>query len=265
MRYFNLWKMPTESGDIYAHDYLFLGNYVDKGQHSLEVICLLMALKLKYPKQVTLLRGNHEDKQVNRHLGFGAECIKRLGEDIEDPNSCFAKINEMFEYMPLAAIVGKKNKMFCCHGGIGPSVQDIESIEAIQRPHEIKMGSENTDNQRVIDLLWSDPHESETENGFQHNEMRDPQRTNNITKFGADNLTAFLKRTDMGMMVRSHSIVPSGIERFSDNLISITSASNHSGTQQNEGCFLVIQKQMIVMPKIIKAQPESDVYWQDVS
>ena len=108
MRFFDIWKAPAEHGDIHAYDYLFLGNYVDKGQYSLEVICLLMALKLKFPKQIMLLRGNHEDKNVNRYLGFGEECAKRLGEDINDPNSCFAKINEAFEQMPLAAIVTDK-------------------------------------------------------------------------------------------------------------------------------------------------------------
>ena len=114
------------------------------------------------------MRGNHEDKNVNRHCGFGAECARRLGEDISDPNSCFAKINEAFEYLPLAAICGKDRKIFMCHGGIGPTVQDIEGIESIQRPVEIKLSADSGDtNQRVIDLLWSDPHEKEEENGFQ--------------------------------------------------------------------------------------------------
>ena len=122
MRFFDIWKVPTEAGDIHAHDYIFLGNYVDKGQHSLECICLLFALKLKYPKQIILLRGNHEDRHVNKYLGFGTECARRLGEDINDPNSCFAKINDVFEYMPLAAVIGKERKIFCCHGGIGPTV-----------------------------------------------------------------------------------------------------------------------------------------------
>jgi len=78
MRFFDIWKSPCESGDIAGMDYLFLGNYVDRGQYSLETICLLMALKLKYPKQVFLLRGNHEDRNVNKYLGFGEECARRL-------------------------------------------------------------------------------------------------------------------------------------------------------------------------------------------
>ena len=176
MRFFDIWKAPNESGDIHAFDFLFLGNYVDKGQFSLEVICLLMALKLKYPKQIILLRGNHEDKNVNRYLGFGEECRKRLGEDIDDANSVFAKINECFEQMPMAAIISdKQQRIFCCHGGIGPTLQDVDSIEAIRRPFEIKLGGDQSEsNQKVLDLLWSDPHEEEDVQGFKHNYHRDP-------------------------------------------------------------------------------------------
>ena len=146
MRFFDLWKAPCETGDISGFDYLFLGNYVDRGSQSLEVICLLMALKLKYPKQIFLLRGNHEDRNVNRYLGFGQECAARFQENIDDPNSVFQKVNDMFEYMPLGALINDKatsTKIFCVHGGIGNSLNKVEDIDKISRPLKIKLGAIN--------------------------------------------------------------------------------------------------------------------------
>jgi len=90
-----------------------------------------------------LLRGNHEDRNVNRHLGFGEECTKRLGEDISNNNSVFAKINDFFDHLPLAATISDKsiqNKIFCVHGGIGSTATKIEEIEKIKRPCEINLG-----------------------------------------------------------------------------------------------------------------------------
>ena len=102
-----------------------------------------MALKLKYPKQIFMLRGSHEDRNVNRYLGFGAECAERFGENIDDPNSVFQKINDMFEYMPLGGIISDKqtqNKIFCVHAGLGTSINKIEDIEKINRPLKINLG-----------------------------------------------------------------------------------------------------------------------------
>jgi diadenosine tetraphosphatase ApaH/serine/threonine PP2A family protein phosphatase len=146
--------------------------------------------------------------------------------------------------MPLAAIVNDKqsnSKIFCVHGGIGPTIQDLEGIDALQRPIEIKLGNDHSDNnQKVLDLLWSDPHENEEENGFLQNFVRDPQKQNNIVNFGADSLNTFLKRNNLNMMIRSHSICPNGMERFSDNLMSITSCTNHSNQHHNDAAILVL-------------------------
>jgi protein phosphatase len=67
--------------------------------------------------------------------GLADECIDKLSEDITDPNSVFAKINQTFEYMPIAAIA--EEKILCVHGGIGSTLRSIEEIELIPRPLEI--------------------------------------------------------------------------------------------------------------------------------
>ena len=95
LRIFENFDFPNE-GEMETFEYIFLGNYVDKGFNSLETICLLMALKIKYPEHIHLLRGRHEDAAVNRVCGLGEECSVRLGENIADVQSVFQAINNMF-------------------------------------------------------------------------------------------------------------------------------------------------------------------------
>ena len=147
MRFFDHFKAPYDNlynGDIDSYDYLFLGGYVDRGtrQHnilkiirSLETILLLFALKLKYSDQIHLLRGQHEDKKINKIFGFADECYLKFQEDIMDPNSVYQRVNKVFEYMPLAALI--EDKILCVHGGIGTTIRTIDEIELIQRPLEI--------------------------------------------------------------------------------------------------------------------------------
>lgn len=99
-----------------------------------------MALKIKYSDHIFMLRGNHEDEQVNRFLGFGQECRDRLGEDINQPGSVFKTINAFFENLPLAAVISDNkgaNKVFCCHGGIGANALKVDDIKALKRPLKV--------------------------------------------------------------------------------------------------------------------------------
>ena len=130
MRFFDLYGTPYENGkdgDIESFDYLFLGDFVDRGSHSLETISLLLALKIRYPDQFHLIRGNHEDKWINNGFGFSEECAQRLGEDPNDDYSVFNRVNSLFEYLPLATII--EDKIICLHGGIGSSLHYVAEIE----------------------------------------------------------------------------------------------------------------------------------------
>ncbi|PWA55975.1 BRI1 suppressor 1 (BSU1)-like 3 [Artemisia annua] len=145
MRLFDEYGSPSTAGDIAYIDYLFLGDYVDRGQHSLETISLLLALKVEYPQNVHLIRGNHEAADINALFGFRIECIERMGE--RDGIWVWHRINRLFNWLPLAALIEKK--IICMHGGIGRSINHIEQIENLQRPITMEAGSIV-----LMDLLW---------------------------------------------------------------------------------------------------------------
>ena len=264
MRFFDLWRGPMDGGqggDIESFDYLFLGDYVDRGNRQLETICLLMALKVKYPKQIHLLRGNHEDRVININFGLGDECQRRLNEDITDPNSVFSKLNIMFEYLPLGAIV--EDRILCVHGGIGSTVMRLEDIIKLNRPLEVVHEISNIEQQMLIDLLWSDPTASDDELGIKQNFARDPNGTSNIVRFGPDRVEQFLKLNNLGLIIRSHECVMDGFERFAKGeLLTLFSATNYCSKYNNGAAILVIQKTFEIIPKVIYPLENAPNTWQ---
>eukprot|EP00330_Aristerostoma_sp_ATCC50986_P005592 CAMPEP_0114587074 /NCGR_PEP_ID=MMETSP0125-20121206/10129_1 /TAXON_ID=485358 ORGANISM="Aristerostoma sp., Strain ATCC 50986" /NCGR_SAMPLE_ID=MMETSP0125 /ASSEMBLY_ACC=CAM_ASM_000245 /LENGTH=216 /DNA_ID=CAMNT_0001782811 /DNA_START=1577 /DNA_END=2227 /DNA_ORIENTATION=+ len=194
MRFFDLFGSPcygNQEGDIESFDYLYLGDFVDRGSHSLETICLLMALKVKFPDQIHLIRGNHEDKWINNGFGFSDECCTRLGEDPTDEDSVFNRVNRFFEWLPLCAVID--NKILCIHGGIGSTLTNLDDVDKLKRPLEVIHEVQTPEQQLVVDILWSDPTDSDTELGIQQNTIRDPGGTGNIVKFGPDRVQKFLQ------------------------------------------------------------------------
>lgn len=165
IRFFQSFGYPVDFNqqifDLEGFDYVFLGNYVDRGKFSLEVIFLLFCLKIQHPKQVHLLRGSHEDVKVNSEYGFAEECRLRLKEDPNSPNSIFRKVNQVFEYLPLAGVIAEK--IFCVHSGIGESLNSLKEISSIPLPFKIDYTPKTLRDKIVIDLLWSDPVLSEND------------------------------------------------------------------------------------------------------
>ena len=253
MRFFELWKSPTESafgGDIDSFAYVFLGNYVDRGNRSLETICLLMSLKLKYPEHIHLLRGNHEDRVINSVYGFGEECKTRLHEDINSPNSAFQAINNMFAWLPIAALI--ENKILCIHAGIGPNITMLDDLLKINRPIEITQETPIPEQGILFDALWSDPTETETELGFRRNYIRDHLNSGNIVKYGADKVLQFLNANGLDLIIRGHEIAIDGFDTFAGSrLITVTSCTDYCGKHNNTACLLVIQKTFEIVPKLL--------------
>ncbi|KAK4255301.1 hypothetical protein QN277_008316 [Acacia crassicarpa] len=242
MRLFDEYGAPSTAGDIAYIDYLFLGDYVDRGQHSLETITLLLALKVEYPNNVHLIRGNHEAADINALFGFRIECIERMGE--RDGIWSWHRINRLFNWLPLAALIEKK--IICMHGGIGRSINHVEQIENIQRPITMEAGSIV-----LMDLLWSDPTENDSVEGLRPN-ARGP----GLVTFGPDRVMEFCNNNDLQLIVRAHECVMDGFERFAQgHLITLFSATNYCGTANNAGAILVLGRDLVVVPKLIHPLP----------
>jgi protein phosphatase len=256
MRFFDLWGgpcNPEDEGNIDIEDnynYVFLGDYVDRGNHSLETMCLLLALKIKFPRKMWLLRGNHEDRWINQSFGFFDECEQRLQENPDLPDSVFNRMNNLFEYLPLAAVID--NAILCIHGGIGSSVKRLDQIASIQRPIEVIHEVQTPFEKLVVDVLWSDPTDHDGETGVQPNHIRDPHGTGNIVKFGPDVVKDFLQKNNLQKIVRAHECVMDGFERFAGgDLITVFSATDYCGKHKNSGAILVITKWFDINPKLI--------------
>ncbi|CAH8251027.1 unnamed protein product [Arabidopsis lyrata] len=242
MRLFHEYGYPSVEGDITHIDYLFLGDYVDRGRHSLETIMLLFALKIEYPKNIHLIRGNHESLAMNRIYGFLKECKERMGDS--DGFEAWLKINQVFDHLPLAALLEKR--VLCVHGGIGRA-DTVEQIEKIKRP----VFPDTTESIVLKDILWSDPTRNDTVLGIVEN-----PRGEGVVSFGPDIVKAFLERNGLEMILRAHECVIDGFERFAQGrLITVFSATNYCGLAQNAGAILVIGRDMVIYPKMIHPNP----------
>ena len=262
MNFFNKWGSPSEgpNGDIMTNDYLFLGDFVDRGNLSLETICLLMALKVKYPDQIHLIRGNHEDILINSGFGFQNECQGRLHDDSDNDDSLFALINNFFEYLPFAAII--EDQILCVHGGIGSNVKKLSDIEDIKRPFEVVHEAETREQKLAMDLLWSDPTDNDEEFGIQPNLQRDSNNLGHIVKYGPDIVKKFLKDNNLSYIIRGHECVLDGFERFAGGLLlTVFSATDYCGRHGNAGAMIVINQHMQMIPHLIYPPEGGNSNW----
>jgi serine/threonine-protein phosphatase PP1 catalytic subunit len=128
-QYYDLLRLFDYGGEPPFANYLFLGDYVDRGKNSLETICLLLAYKIKYRENFFILRGNHESENINKIYGFYDECKRRYSIKL------WKLFCDCFNCLPVAAMID--DKILCMHGGLSPDLHSIDQLRKIVRPTEV--------------------------------------------------------------------------------------------------------------------------------
>ncbi|KAF9888315.1 hypothetical protein FE257_008747 [Aspergillus nanangensis] len=230
-QYTDLIRLFEMCGFPPASNYLFLGDYVDRGKQSLETILLLLCYKLKYPENFFLLRGNHECANVTRVYGFYDECKRRCNIKI------WKTFIDTFNCLPIASIVA--GKIFCVHGGLSPSLSHMDDIRGIARPTDVP------DYGLLNDLLWSDPADME--------EDWEPNERGVSYCFGKQVIMNFLQRHDFDLVCRAHMVVEDGYEFYQDRiLVTVFSAPNYCGEFDNWGAIMSVSGELLCSFELLK-------------
>lgn len=235
----DLLRIFTECGYPPKTRYLFLGDYVDRGENSLEVFLLLVSLKLRYPDCIYMLRGNHETEVLTTGYGFKSEVVRRLKPSV------YTMFLDTFHYLPIAAVVD--NKIFCVHAGIARDVKRLSQIAELEKTYSI--ATEGI----IADLLWSDPAKSKNAEDFAKTERGAG------AKFGPNPLIKFLEKNGLEMLVRSHETCDKGFmwafeksKNATKKCLTIFSSSNYMNIANTAAVLHVIDGEE---PQIITFKP----------
>mmetsp|Transcript_3130 Transcript_3130/g.7055 ORF Transcript_3130/g.7055 Transcript_3130/m.7055 type:complete len:313 (-) Transcript_3130:159-1097(-) len=243
-QFYDLLELFKTGGEVPDTNYIFMGDFVDRGHNSVETFQLLLCYKARYPDCVTLLRGNHESRQITQVYGFYDECLKKYGSV-----NVWRYCTEIFDYLSLSAIID--DKVFCVHGGLSPAINTLDQIRVIDRKQEVPHDG------AMCDLMWSDPEDIE---GW----GLSPRGAGYL--FGADVVAKFNEINHIDLIARAHQLVMEGYktmfpskngkDQHQDSLVTVWSAPNYCYRCGNVAAILELDEHLGQHFKIFEAAPQ---------
>ncbi|KAG7362968.1 calcineurin-like phosphoesterase [Nitzschia inconspicua] len=219
-QFFDLLNLLKVGGWPPETSYVFLGDFVDRGHNSVETLSLLLCLKFKFPGHVTLLRGNHESRQITQVYGFYDECLRKYGNA-----SVWRHCVQCFDCFGLAALIDEQ--VLCVHGGLSPDVRTLDQVRAIDRNQEIPHEG------AFCDLVWSDPED------IAGSWQLSPRGAGYL--FGKRVTDEFHQVNNLQFMARAHQLVMEGRKyHFDKRLVTVWSAPNYCYRCGNVAAILEI-------------------------
>ncbi|ORZ30503.1 Serine/threonine-protein phosphatase 4 catalytic subunit (PP-X) [Catenaria anguillulae PL171] len=231
-QFYDLKELFAVGGNCPDTNYLFMGDFVDRGFYSVETFLLLLALKVRYPDRITLIRGNHESRQITQVYGFYDECLRKFGSVNVWRYCC-----EIFDYLALAALVD--DRVLCVHGGLSPALTTLDQIRTIDRKQEVPHDG------AMCDLLWSDPEDID---GWGVS----PRGAGYL--FGGDVVASFIHTNNLTFIARAHQLVMEGYKSmFKDQIVTVWSAPNYCYRCGNVAAILELDEKLERSYRIFEA------------
>ncbi|PKU31866.1 serine threonine-protein phosphatase with ef-hands 1 [Limosa lapponica baueri] len=264
--------------------YVFNGDFVDRGQNSMEILIILFAFLLIYPNDLHLNRGNHEDYIMNLRYGFTKEVSKKYKDH---GKQILGLLQDVFSWLPLATIID--SKVLILHGGISDST-DLDFLNTLERnklkslmrpPKSVRDGQDQAKEripttskhivnqnvagktQRITSSGSTEPSGSNLPPEPTLKEWKqildilwsDPRSQNGCTPnkcrgggcyFGPDVTAKLFKKYNLKMLIRSHEFKPEGYEiSHGGKVITIFSASNYYEEGSNRGAYIKLNPELI--------------------
>lgn len=202
---------------------VFNGDFVDRGPAGVEVLLSLYIMKLCWPKNVFIHRGNHELESINRKYNFADQVIKKYDEDL------FCLIQDSFALLPLGGVIA--NKVLVIHGGLPDEPVSLAQLRLLPKVREDPTKATGGPEKLIQGILWSDPRDRRG--------TKASKRGAGV-EFGPDVTAAFIARSNLDLIVRSHEMVEEGFQLTHDgSVMTIFSASYYCGVSTNKGAFAV--------------------------
>jgi len=234
-QFYDVLELFRTGGEVPDTNYIFMGDFVDRGHYSVETFSLLLALKARYPDNVTLLRGNHESRQITQVYGFFDECMSKYSEP-----TAWKYCIQVFDLLNTSAVID--GKIFCVHGGLSPAINEVDQIRALDRNREVPADGP------LCDLLWSDPEEID---------YWQPSPRGGGCLFGWKATQDFLWANELELVARAHQLIQEGHQyMFNQSLVTVWSAPNYCYRCGNTASIMVVDTNRNRLFKDFEAVPD---------
>ncbi|WVQ97763.1 hypothetical protein IAU59_004877 [Kwoniella sp. CBS 9459] len=236
-QFWDVLEIFRQGGQVPETSYIFMGDFVDRGYYSLETLSLLLAYKARYPDKITLLRGNHESRQITQVYGFYDECMQKYGNP-----SVWKACCTVFDHLNLAAIID--SSILCVHGGLSPDIKTLDQVRIIPRAQEVPHEG------AFCDLMWSDPDEVDSWSVS-------PRGAGWL--FGAKVTAEFNHVNSLSLIARAHQLVQEGYKHmFDEALVTVWSAPNYCYRCGNQASIMQVDENGKTSFKVYDAAYENE-------